>query len=236
MKISHGVLSLAVVGCLAGCGSGGPGGSVDFNALHAQYTSPTGTLTGATDVKSVASQYSTNQKTGSGIPLGTQSVRPAAAGSLRAQNLTGSFSVSCPGGGSMSVADATSSASGEQASIDYSNCVYTSGALTDTINGTMSFADYTSPPMEIFSGTLTVRLDPPGTTENVNLNFALVDGVMKFSVTVGDGTILVSENGSWDATTDSGTLSIQDRVTTWTCTLESGKGTCVSTGHRTIKV
>jgi len=229
MKISHGIFSLAIVGCIWGCGSGSP--STDFDALHALYTSPTGTLGSPADVKSATSQFSTSERQGGGLPLGAQSLHPSTAG-IRPQDVT--VNVSCPGGGSLNETIASSSSTGGQASIDYSNCVYDSGSISDTINGTMSYAEYTSPAMELFSGSLTVTATPPGTTETVNLNFALVDGVMTFSVSVADGTVLVSEDGSWDPTTDTGMLTITDRTATWTCTLDHGKGSCVSPGHAKI--
>jgi hypothetical protein len=90
--------------------------------------------------------------------------------------------------------------------------------------------------MMIFDGTLDMTTTPPGTTEQVTLNYALVNGVETFSVAIGSGNVLVTESGTWDEATEIGTLTITDRSTTWTCTLSHGTGTCTGTGGQSFNL
>jgi len=239
---------IAMTAFVAGCGGGGSSGpSVDFNALHAEYLSPTGsvkasdlpTVKSAMDKQSAASSIPATLSARAGIRL--QSVPGSGVriqGGTGAVSCTGSGqseNCACPGGGSMSVNGVSDQGGVEQATIDYSACIFsdTSTGASDTasISGNMSFADYTtSPVMEIFSGTLQVTVTPPGTTESVDLNYALVNGMMTYSVDISGGNVLVQETGSWDASTDSGSFTLIDKSGTWNCTYTNGTGSCTGPG------
>lgn len=247
-----GTLGIAVAGVVVGCGGGGSSGpSVDFNALHAEYLSPSGALK-ASDLASVKSGMD-KQSTASSIPLEMNAragirLQSLPSSGVRIQGGTGSVSCtgggesetcSCPGGGSFSVDGASNQGGVEEATIDYSSCIFTEAAgtasATSSISGNMSFADYTtSPPMMIYSGTLQVTVTPPGTTDSIDLNYALVNGMMTYSIDVASGNVLVQETGSWDSSTDSGSFTLVDKNGTWNCTFTSGTGTCTGPNGVTV--
>jgi hypothetical protein len=243
------ILGIVVTGFAAGCGGGGGSGgpSVDFDALHAQYLSPTGsvkgadlsTVKGALDKQSTASSIPVEMNARAGIRL-----QAVPASGVRIQGGTGSVACSgggesesctCPGGGSFSVSGASDQGGVEEATVDYSSCIFSdsssAGTATDSISGDISFADYTtSPTMLIYSGTLQVTLTPPGTTESVDLNYALVNGMMTYSVDISSGNVLVQETGTWDSSTDSGSFTLVDKSGSWSCTFTNGTGTCTGPG------
>ena len=147
----------------------------------------------------------------------------------------GGVSCSCPGGGSFDETGVSDQGGVVQATIDYDACVEdasTSGSVS--ISGTLSFADYAAaapnPEMIIYSGTLEETVTPPTTTTTINLDFALVNGVMTYSVDVSGGNVLVQESGSWDQSTDSGSFTVIDQGGTWQCQLTNGSGTCTGPG------
>jgi hypothetical protein len=216
----QGVVGLAVLGWAFGCGSS-PGGSADFTALYAQYTKPTGTLA-KTDLSTVTSAFDKDQ-TQTSIPVSGASLH--AGGGLRTQDIT----ENCTDGGSFDIGSLSSSTTGEQATITYSSCSYGAG---ESVTGTISFAEWTSPEeILIYSGTLDVTAG--GKTDDVTLDFALVNGDYSWSVTLASGgNVLVSGSGDWDASTDTGMFTVTDSTTTWTCTWNKGSGTCTGAdGH-----
>jgi hypothetical protein len=229
----------AVAGCSSSSDGGGGGSSVDFAALRAQYTTPTGSLA-ANNVLQVGSGLSQQESQTSGIPTATSSapfhVVAARHGVPRIMDspvtcgdvTSGGVSCTCGGGGTFNetFSDDGSQSGVEEGTFDYDNCNFgdTDGSTTDTLNGTMSFADYSSAPaMELFSGSLSETI-----TEK--FNYAMVGGQLTYSVTISDGTVLVSDEGSWDESTQSGSFTVTDKSGTWTCNITNGTGTCTGTG------
>jgi hypothetical protein len=239
----RGVMGVALAAWAVGCGGGGggsaSGSSVDVNALRSEYTAPSGTLT-RSNLSAVAMALSQDQKS-AGIPtgFGAHADRAQAAGRGAAQGLSdtlhpqsgpGSFTYNCPGGGSLSEQGEGAGNGYVTATIDYQNCVFTEGSISDTANGTITFAEWQGPPLLlIYKGSLTVTVTPPGTTTTVYMNYALDNGNIAYSVQVSDGNVIVSVTGSWDATTDSGTFTATDKTGTWSCTFTNGSGTCTGT-------
>ena len=224
----QGVVGLAVLGLAVGCGSSSsstPGGSADFAALYTQYSKPSGTLT-KSNLKTVATTFGKEQ--------GFQSIPGAslgATGGLKPQGLPTSGG-NCTVSGTYSLGALTYSSTYVSASFTYNACSYVAG---ESVNGTLSFADWTTPPAtEIFSGALQVTDN--GTTDDVDLNFALVNGSeLEWNVVLSDGTnVLVSGSGSWNATTDSGTFTVTDSVGTWSCTWTAGAGTCTGSNGQPL--
>jgi hypothetical protein len=233
----------AVVGC-SSSGSDGAGGgsSVDFAALRAQYTSPTGALV-ASNVLQVGSGLAQQESQTSGIPTATASAKTHIEAARRGVPRTmdspvtcsavtaSGVSCTCGGGGTF---NETFSGEGSQTGVeegtfDYDDCNFddSGSATTDTVNGTMSFADYsTAPVMEIFSGSLSETITPPGTTTTEKFNYALVGGQLTYSITIASGTVLVSDDGSWDESTQSGSFTVTDKSGTWSCNITNGTGTC----------
>jgi hypothetical protein len=239
----NGVLGAVIAASLLACGGGGSqgtgGSNVDFNALHTQYSAPSGRMQ-ASDVPAVMKTLASDEASAA-VPV-TQSLdrlRLGSASDVTIQNnpppqcssSQGGVSCACPGGGSFSETGASSTSSGTTATIDYSSCQFTNSSSnqTYTIDGTLSFADYTSPPpaMLIYSGSLTETITPPGTQTDINLNFALVNGQATYSATVSSGgNVLISENGSWDSSTETGSFTVTDSQGTWSCTATNGHGSC----------
>jgi hypothetical protein len=252
LKSIHGVVGLAVLALASGCGggsgsAGGGGSSVDFTALHAQYTAPSGTLDASDVVKVGAAISKQQQGTGAPVLASAKVGLIAVPGGITIQSPTQPMcgapsgdvvDCTCPGGGSFTESGISSSGGVVQATLDYNACVFTEGGgETATTNGSISFADYQSPQeMIIYSGTIDETITPPGTTTQIEMNFALVNGVMTYSVTVASGNVLVSESGSWDEQTETGTLTVTDRSTTWTCNLTNGSGTCTGTNGQTFSI
>jgi hypothetical protein len=240
------VMTALAVGC--GGGGGGSGSTpVDFTALHAAYASPTGKL-GAADVGAVATSLDKQSQT-AGVPV-TMSAKVGLQGlpgsSLRLQNggancgeSGGDVSCTCPGGGSFAESGVSSQGGVVQATIDYSSCVYDDSGSSNavSISGSLSFADYSSsPPMMIYSGTIDETVTPPGTTETIDMNFALLDGVITYDVSISSGNVLVQDSGSWDPSTDTGSFTVIDQSGSWSCQLTNGAGTCTGSGGQTIQV
>jgi len=235
----------------AACGGGDSGGgpSADFSALRAEYTKPTGTFKAADMSKVIKSlsqsegasmlgALSERSPTSSPSGLHLESSTPKCSGSS-----TGA-SCSCPNGGTYSVTEASSSGEQFEGTVVYHDCdfggeSYDSAGDVDSLvmDGTISFAFYTSPPPAtyIYSGTITETITPPGTSARVDLNYAMIGSSIAYLVQVSDGDVVVSET-SWDASSSSGTLTIQDSSTTWTCTLSNGTGSCTSPGGSTLDV
>jgi hypothetical protein len=246
--------ALALTACgssASGNGGGGGASSTNFTALRTEYTAPSGSLA-SSDVLSVGKQLGTLESQSDNLPTSTQvhvvSGRlhpmdtPISCNTATASS--GTISCTCNGGGTF---DETFDSSGEptgdgdeEGTIQYKDCALTdtsSGSTeTDTITGSLSYADYTTAPeMLIYSGSISETVTPPGTTTTVDFNFALVNGALTYSVSVADGTVLVSDSGSWDESTQSGTFTVTDKSGSWTCTLTNGSGTCTgSSGSLTI--
>lgn len=240
-----GVLGAVIVASLWGCGGGSGGGqgsngpNVDFGALHQQYAAPSGHLQ-SSDMPDVMKALSSDQ-VASAVPV-TQSVEHLHLGNVGSgvtiQNLPpqcsgtqGNVSCACPGGGSFSETGGSSGAGGTEASLDFSSCVFTdtSSSTTYEVNGTLSFDDVTSPPpaMLIYSGSFTETVTPPGTTDNVNLNYALINGQVTFNASVSSGgNVLIQESGSWDVSTETGSFTVVDSAGTWNCSATNGHGSC----------
>ncbi len=62
-----------------------------------------------------------------------------------------------------------------------------------------------------------------------DVDYLSKDGVTTYAIDVADGHVLVSVKGSWDESTQTGTLVIVDKNDTWTCNVVKGKGGCKST-------
>jgi hypothetical protein len=220
----QGVVGLAVLGLAVGCGSSSsstPGGSADFAALYTQYTKPTGKLS-KSNLKTVEAALAKDE-TQSSIPV-MASLKGSTG--LKTQDIT----EPCPGGGSFDIGAFAVTGTSEQATIAYNACSYSTG---ESVNGTISFAEWSTPEVIlIYDGTLTVT--DAAMTDQVNLNFALVNGQYSWSVTLSDGTnVLVSESANWNATTDSGTFTVTDSTGTWSCTWTAGTGTCTGNNGQT---
>jgi hypothetical protein len=242
------VVGAALASFAAGCGgggggSGGAGEPVDFGALHAQYTSPTGKLR-AGDVISVANAFAKDQQTAT-PPLTAMSARAGLKLDGTGQPMCsgaggGNVSCSCPGGGSFSETGVSSQGGVVEATVDYQACVFTqSGGETLTLNGSVSFADYAqqNPTMLIYSGTVEETITPPGTTDSITMNFAMINGVITYDVSLSDGgNVLVQDSGSWDASTDTGSFTVIDSSGTWTCNITNGAGSCSGPNGQTLTV
>jgi hypothetical protein len=242
----------ASFGCGSNSGSGGGGGagasSVNFTALRATYSAPTGSLQ-ASDVLNVGKELSTQESESTSVPTSTSSApihvqnrasapRPMDTPVTCSAATASGISCSCGGGGSFDETYATNASQTGyvEGVLTYNDCVFdddSSGTTTTTesINGTMSFADYTTAPeMFIYSGSITATITPPGTTITENFNYALINGEVTYSVTVSDGTVLVSDQGAWNEATESGSFTVTDKSGTWTCNLTNGTGTCTGPG------
>jgi hypothetical protein len=219
IRTIQGVLGLAVLGCALGCGSSSNAGSGDFGALYTQYTKPSATL-GKGDLPSVVKALSTNSAQKS-IPVTGASLAP---GGLRVQDIT--ETLSCTDGGNFSIGIPTESSNYETATITYSDCSYDPG---ESVSGTLNYAFWSSPTsVWIYDGTLTVT--SAGQTDQITLDYALLDGEITWSVSVDGGNVLVSESGSWDPTTNSGDFTITDSRGSWSCTWNGSSGKCTGSG------
>ena len=241
----RGAVGLAIAACAAGCGGGNGGGgsgeAVDFSALHAEYAAPSGALTGP-DIAAVARALSRAQQT-AGVPMGASarvriapvggasSPQSAPEGTLRPQGGSGSFSYACPGGGNITETASSAENGYVSATLQYDACAFQETGGGATASGTISFADYQGPPlMLIYKGELAVTITPPGTTEQIDMNYALVNGQLTYSVELSSGNVLVSAAGSWDPATDSGSFTVIDKSGTWSCTYANGSGSCTGPG------
>lgn len=231
---------LAVAAFAAGCGSSGSGSSgpsADFAALHQEYASPSAHFQ-ASDVKAVEkalAQQSQSASVPTTMSAKGSSLHIEGTGGTSCTGGSGGVSCSCPGGGSFDETGVSDQGGVVQATVDYDACVeITSTSDTVSISGTLSFADYAaagaSSEMIIYSGTLTETVTPPGSTTTIDLDFALVNGVMTYAVDVSGGNVLVQASGSWDPSTDSGSFTVIDQSGTWQCQLTNGSGTCTGPG------
>jgi len=242
------LITVPTLGCSSSGGGGGGAPSVDFAALRAQYLAPSGSLK-SSDVLNVGKQLSTQESQSTSVPTSTSSapikvmanrtsgIHPMNTPVTCSAATAGGVSCSCGGGGTFDETfNTNASQSGvEEGVLTYNDCVFddTSGstAATESISGTMSYADYTTAPeMFIYSGSITETVTPPGTTTTANFNYALVNGELTYSITVASGTVLVSDQGSWDEATESGSFTVTDKSGTWTCNITNGTGTCTGPG------
>lgn len=124
-----------------------------------------------------------------------------------------------------------SSANGATGTVTYNACNESSDAATSiTISGSVSFDESINPMISIFSGSLDETISPPPQTIHIELNYALVNGMMSFNVKVADGNVLVQESLDWDTTTKSGSFTVVTKDGTTMCTLTDGAGTCTGPG------
>jgi hypothetical protein len=211
---------------------------VNFTSLRAEYTSPTGTL-GSTDIATVAAALSKAEQTQniptmSGSRRGPQ--RPLSPTSVCTESATGA-SCACSGGGTYSVSVASAQANDVEETIAYNQCDFANDAnATETIDGTLQFEDASngSQSVIIYAGTIDETLTPPGTTTQIDLNFAEINGMLAYDVTISSGNVLVSENGNWDPSTDSGSFTVTDKSGTWTCTVTDDVGSCTGSSGQTV--
>ena len=121
------------------------------------------------------------------------------------------------------------------ATLSYNGCVETSGTVTESISGSISFAEYlTSPEMIIYAGDLNATVTPPGTTTTIQLNYAIVGSTISYSVEVSNGNVLVSDSGNWNASTNTGSFTVVDHSGTWSCTFTNGTGSCSGPNGQTV--
>jgi hypothetical protein len=247
-------LAIGALGALlaAACGGGDSGGgaSANFSALRTEYTKPTGTLK-ATDMKAVLKSLTQSQGASQLGPLSEHAPSAGASGlhlegsstPMCTQSGSGA-SCTCTNGGKYEVTEAASSGEQVSGTVHYDHCDFGGQSYDDAgdvaslvMDGNMSFAFYTSPPpaMYIYSGTITETITPPGTTATVQMNYAMIGSSMAYLVDVADGSVVVTET-SWSASSNTGTLSILDASTTWTCTLTDGAGSCSSTDGSSLDV
>jgi hypothetical protein len=250
MRTSGFAFALVAAGVAWGCGGGGssgePGGgpgsgpSTDFAALHSEYASPTGHFQ-AGDFAAVAGALAQNQQT-SGVPVAASAkvnLGDPGSGTTIQNNPTvtcapsgGAVVCNCPVSGTITETVASNSGGGGVATLTYTSCVFSSSSSGSvSLDGTLSFENFTTPPpMTIYSGSLSETVTPPGTVTTINLNYALINGVISYTVTVASGTVLVSDTGSWNPSTKSGSFTVSDSSATWNCSLTNGSGTCTGPG------
>jgi hypothetical protein len=232
--------------CGSSGGSKGASSQANLAELRSQYTAPSGTL-GSADIASVAQALSQEQAQTARIPVVPTSapLHATAVGSLSLENSPmvsctggqGSETCTCPGGGSFSESGFSSSNNVALATVNYNACVFgETGNTTESTSGSISFADYqTQPPMVIYSGTLDETVTPPGTTTQINMNYALVNGVVTYNVEISSGNVLVSESGSWDSSTESGSFTVTDKSGKWSCSVTNGAGSCTGANGKVIQ-
>lgn len=254
-RLAHwGSASAVAAGLCVACGSsGGSSGSkagalslASFETLRTQYTSPSGTLD-ASEIPAVEAALS--QEEGSATVM-RQRVAPHSLEVATVHPLSSSVScapatangmVTCSCSVSGSITESVVGTSGDvvEETANYDSCVEeeADAGETDSLSGTLSFADFeTAPAMIIYSGTLSDTVTPPGTTTTIDLDYAIIGGVITYDVMVASGNVLVSLSGSWDPTTDSGAFTVTDKTGTWTCNLTDGSGSCTNGSGGTITV
>jgi hypothetical protein len=225
----QGIVGLAVLGWAFGCGSSNSsgGGSANFSALYTQYTAPTGKLA-KTDLGGVGKAFTADQ-TQKSIPVGGASLAPGrltSQGGLKAQGITETESCTDGGNFAIDIGSIVVANSEEAATITYNSCSYSPG---ESVSGTLSFAEWSSPKeVFIYDGSLTVT--DGSMTDTVNLDYALINGTISWSVDVASGNVLVSESGDWNIANDTGTLTITDSQGTWNCTWTTTQATCTGPG------
>jgi hypothetical protein len=250
--VSGAIYALACGGMLtvaAGCGSSSKssGPSVDFAALRAKFTSPTGTL-GAGDVPKVGDGLSSQQQSGS-VPVAGQAYRaglhieaPTPTAPWTCPNGGGgtnssSETCTCSGGGSVSIAASEQTSTTVEGTVDYNGCTYTEASTTISVNGSVSMDIEQGPPLLfMYSGTIDEVVTPPGTHVHLNMEFADVGGKITYSVSLASGNVLVQSDGTWDSAMKSGTFTVIDKSTTWQCSLTNGSGTCTGSNGSTLHV
>jgi hypothetical protein len=193
-------------------GGGGSGGGITTKSLHLQ------TLHMANDAASLQGQPSFCSNFEENLANGQ-----------------GSGSCSCPNGGSLQFrvngqAQGTQSSAMVDARADVAAQACVVG--NETINGTESVHVHGSEAANSLADiTITAAIHLTATTptvnEKVDADFALHNGSFDYSIGVNDGNVVVSA-------TLTGTLTVRDRNTTWTCTSTAGSRTCSDNNGNTV--
>lgn len=198
----------------AACGDddkGGAGGSgaASYSAIADRLAKPTGQLA-ANNAVNVAEEYEKVALTGSG-----------GSGAKQASQMQ---TFNCPAGGGYTIT-ASGSQQSAQAVLDYNSCCYTAGCCVegdaDWYFATQGGASYSQ------CGSYDIDYSCAGQSFSLDYSGCLgSNGTWVYVVELGGKTFTVSGtylNGS-------GTLEIKDATSTWTCTYNSGSGSC--TGSR----
>jgi hypothetical protein len=230
---------LLIAVCATGCGGGDskPSGP-DFSALQKQYTMPSGTLAATDKDAIIAALDSQSASAGAGVlsaPPGLSNSKGPGphvldttpnCGAATAQGA----SCSCPGGGSYSISIGSSSSNGASGTIDYQMCNEGTAADGIALTGNVSFDESLDPMMFIYSGSIDETISSPPETLHIDLNYALINDMLSYNVTVGDGNVLIQASADWDTTTKSGSFTVVTKDGTTMCTLTNGAGSCTGAG------
>lgn len=253
-------LTLALFGMVAvtatgmGCsssdsgGGSGTGGAPDFGALEERLTKPSGTFDESQASPVLDGYGQQNESATSGNPFGGSSSSTQSAGlAIQAEGSAcnnlgqgGQGSCSCPSGGTLTWDMPQGSSMQSQNSsgaIDQTVSIVAS-ACSDgkqTIDGSIYYKikSVKQDRSDLFM-LYAIHVKLSGTrTGQYDVDYLYKNGVITFAVDVKDGKVLVSAKGNWNKNTKTGTLTITDKNTTWTCEAVNGKGTCKNTAGET---
>jgi hypothetical protein len=211
--LGFGVAALALAGLGAGCGGGdSSGGGGSFASIQSSIASPTGTVD-ETTAADVGAQF--EKVSSSGMAMGMRRDAQVAQ--------SGSQTLECEAGGSMSSSGSGNESSG-QVTASYDNCCMIEDCCTDGIAKIYFSSDQTA--SYTFCGSYDFSYSCEGTTADLKFNGCFgSSGEWVYVVEVDGESYAVSgayANGS-------GELEITGANGTWTCTYTNAGGTCTGT-------
>jgi hypothetical protein len=250
--------ALALSG-LAGCGSSSShdpfGPEPDFASIEARAARPTGTLAPGREA-SLLGEFATRRSGSTSLDVGAAGVSAGGDSgglqgqALRALDLDGSFtscsdlrggrtvgSCACPDGGTFAYDFSGMQQRNLQEYVlkmRFDDCGR-GGAWVDGRSFMKLRASTTSRTDVFMILSLDAMVSAHAKTHAVKGDFVYQNGSYSLSMQVDDGYITVSSK-SFNGST--GTVTVRDRSTTWTCTVANGRGTCSSTAgeSRTLEM
>jgi hypothetical protein len=206
------VIALGLVGLgMVGCGGSKSGGGGSYSSIANSLAHPTGKLA-ATNASSVAKEF--------------EKIDTSAAAGRRIKDGTSTNqTVTCPSGGSYTIAVSGGQTSGH-ATLDYNQCCYAVGCCIDGAGNWYYSAESNASYSMCGSYSLSVNCDTETGSVNYQGCLSGSSGDWTYVVTVDGMTYAVS--GSYSS--GSGTLHITDSTGTYTCTYSQGTGSCTGSG------
>lgn len=213
--VGFGALALALAGTVGGCGGGGSssGGGGSFANIQSSIASPTGTVDAST-AADVGAEF--EKVSGADVAAGMRRDGQVAQ--------TGTQSIQCEAGGSMTSSGSGSQSSG-QVTTRYDACCLIEDCCTDGSADIYFSSDQAE--SFTFCGSYDVRYSCDGVTADLNFDGCFgATGEWVYVIEVGGQSYAVS--GSY--ANGSGELEITGANGTWTCTYTSDAGSCTGTG------
>lgn len=256
--MGRGWVCLGLLAFAAGCSSADDpfGAEPDFKSIEERLEKPTGTFTQGKEAI-LFEQYASRRGSSNDIDVTGSDSNAAAASSsssIRSQalelldaGLSGSSRVSCrdlqrgnangtcfcPSGGTFSYDFSGAQQIRRGGPIDVTLKVRFQGCAShDTTVDGREFVKLKSPGHATADDlsmifTLDVEMSRGADKHAIDLDLLYKNGSYWLSLQVDDGTIVIGASG-YDGSTKSGTITVRDRSTTWTCTLTGGKGSCTN--------